>query len=256
VNEAGVDVDLDLGVDLDRDPDPDPDPDLSLIPAPAPFSLPAGCRASASEREPFRGMLALALALSLVLASPGTDPLRIPAPAPALSQRLDSGPFGGGELMLASTGALAGDALVIGGGYLALALFARGTLEPSAGNFRTTAYVLGASALLVPPLTAVLLAKLGASGPLAGGVWKAMLLAAVGQVAALAAGYLAAPHLWVVLPVQLAAVSLGTSVGLHWGPRGALGAAAAAPEPEVRQDRAGEPSAALFALFTPRCPDA
>jgi hypothetical protein len=209
-------------------------------------------------------MLTTALALGLTLAASGADPLRVSAPA-IEQHRLDPGPFGGGELMLASSGALAGDALVLGGGYLALTMFARGTLEPSAANFRTTAYVLGASALLVPPLTAVLLARLGARGPLSGAIWKAMLLAAAGQAAALATGYLAAPHIWLVLPVQLVTVSLGTTLGLHWGPgpRGTAGAEdpavrgspPGADAPAVRRVPAGAP-APTASLFTPRCPDA
>lgn len=195
-------------------------------------------------------MLAAALALQLALASPG---LQQPSMAvPSLAPRLDPGPFGGGELMLASVGALTGDVLVLGGGYLALTLFANGTLQPTAANFRTTAYVLGASALLVPPLAAVLLARAGARGPLAGAFWKAMLLAAAGQAAALATGYLAAPHLWLILPVQLATVSLGASYGLHRGARGA----SAAQAPSARREP-GDPTPVppTASLFTPLCPD-
>jgi hypothetical protein len=197
---------------------------------------------------------AVALLLQLALASPGVDVA--PTETPSLAPRLDPGPFGGGELALASVGTLAGDTLVVGGGYLALTLFANGTLQPTAGNFRTTAYVLAASAVLVPPLTAVLLGRLGAHGPLAGAIWKAMLLAAAGEAAALATGYLAAPHFWIMLPVQLATVSLGTSVGLHWGPRGA--AAATEPRPSARGGEPGDPPAppATASIPPPICPDA
>ncbi|HEY6101081.1 MAG TPA: hypothetical protein VIW03_16715 [Anaeromyxobacter sp.] len=193
-------------------------------------------------------MVTLALALQLALASPG------PA-APDLSARLDPGPFGGGELALASVGALTGDALVIGGGYLALNLFANGTLRPTAGNFRTTAYVLGASALLVPPLVAATVARLGARGPLGGAFWKALLLATAGEAAALAAGYYGAPHFWLILPVQLAAVSVGTSLGLHWGPN-ALPARSTAPPPAARREP-DDPEAAppTASLLLPICPD-
>lgn len=195
-------------------------------------------------------MLAATLALQLALASPGLEPRSVAVPS--LAPRLDPGPFGGGELMLASVGALTGDLLVVGGGYLALSLFANGTLRPTAANFRTTAYVLGASALLLPPLTAVLLARAGASGPLAGAIWKAMLLAAAGQVAALATGYLAAPHFWLILPVQLATVSFGASYGLHWGPRDAP----AASGPHARREpRDPAPAPSTASLFTPLCPD-
>lgn len=213
-------------------------------------------------------MVALALALQLAAASAGpitspgvTPPLAAqplglqPLAPPSLAPQLDRGPFRGGELALASVGALAGDVLVLGGGYLALSLFANGTLEPTAGNFRTAAYALGVSALLVPPLTAVLLARLGARGPLAGALWKAVLLAAAGQAAALATGYATAPHFWLILPVQLATVSLGTSFGLHWGPHavpaGALPSPAARREP--RDPGAPAPTASLG---TPMCPDA
>jgi hypothetical protein len=195
-------------------------------------------------------MLAAALALQLALASPGLETPSMTVPS--LAPRLDPGPFGGGELMLASVGTLTGDVLVMGGGYLALTLFANGTLQPTAANFRTTAYVLAASALIIPPLTAVLLARAGAGGPLAGAIWKAMLLAAVGQVAALATGYLAAPHFWLILPVQLTTVSLGASYGLHWGRRAPPAAAATSAR---REPGDPAPAAPAASLFTPLCPD-
>lgn len=196
---------------------------------------------------------AVALALHLALASPGAEPVAMGTPT--LAPRLDPGPFHGGELALASAGAIVGDALVVGSGYLALTMFANGTVQPTAGNFRTAAYVLAASAVIVPPLTAVVLARLGARGPLAGAMWKAMLLAAAGQATALGAGYLGAPHFWIILPVQLATVSLGTSLGLHWGtpaPEAAL-----APGPAAR-DEPADPAAPrpTASLFTAVCPDA
>lgn len=211
-----------------------------------------GAAGSPPSANPSDVTTALALALHLALASPGLDPVAMGTPT--LAPRLDPGPFSRGELMLASAGTLAGDALVVGGGYLALTMFANGTLQPTAGNFRTTAYILAASAVLVPPLTAVLLARLGGRGPLAGAMWKAVLLAAAGEATALAAGYLAAPHFWVVLPVQLATVSLGTSLGLHWGPRGA--GPMMAPQPAARGEP-GDPAPApsTASLFLPICPD-
>jgi hypothetical protein len=198
-----------------------------------------------------RPMLSLALALQLALAAPVGGPTG----AVSLSPRLDPGPFRSGELALASVGVLGGDALVLGGGYLALTMFANGTLQTSAGNFRTAAYALGVAALVVPPLTAVLLARVGARGPLAGAFWKALLLATAGEAAALAAGYVGAPHFWLILPVQLAAVTMGTSWGLHWGPRDAppIGTA---PPPLGGEPRDATTSPPAAALFLPICPDA
>ena len=60
-------------------------------------------------------------------------------------------------------------------------------------------------ALVVPPVTAALLARIVGGPGAPGGLWKAILLATAGQVAALTAGYLAAPRFWVVLPVQAVA---------------------------------------------------
>jgi len=180
----------------------------------------------------------LALALHLALASPGLGTV------PDLEPR----PLAGQTLALASAGALTGDALVLGAGYLTLQLFANGAISPNAGNFRHAAYGFLAAATLVPPLTAVLLGRLGHGGRRAT-VWRALALAAAGQVATLAVGYAAWPHYWVMLPVQLAVVSVGTSLGLHWGrrPPEATHAAEAAPAraPEARA-----------ALFVPVCPAA
>jgi hypothetical protein len=207
-------------------------------------------------------MAPLALALHLVAAAPaGLAPPPAPAGAPSLAPslapplapRLDPGPFASGELALASAGAIGGDVLVLGSGYLALRLFANGTFAPTAGNFRRAAYAFGAAALLVPPLAAAGLARAGARGPLAGTFWRALLLGTVAQAAALAAGYYGAPHLWLVLPVQLVGVSLGTSYGLHWGSRRAPAARAPAPEP---REASRDGRAASAAPFLPICPDA
>jgi hypothetical protein len=182
----------------------------------------------------------LALALHLALAAPGLVP------------PLDPGPFRGGELAWASAGALAGDAVVLGAGWLTLQAFAHGTLSPTGDNFRRAAYAFGAAALLVPPLGAVLFARWTGRGPSDGSVWKALLLATAGQVAALGAAWLAAPHLWVVFPAQVVTVSLGASLGLHWGrpraPPAPLPAPVAAPEP------AGTADGPEAALFLPICP--
>lgn len=194
-------------------------------------------------------MAPLALALHLALAAAGAPEVAatsssIPHEAAAERRpRLEltlpptggPRPFQAGEVVSAALGGLAGDVLVLGAGYVALQMFANGTLDPSARNFRRAAYGLGVAALVVPPLTSVLLAKLGGGPHARGGLWKALLLATAGQAAALAAGYFASPHFWVVLPVQALALSLGTSFGLHWGayPRArALDASpAAGPEP-------------------------
>jgi hypothetical protein len=185
----------------------------------------------------------LALALHLALAAP-----------PGLAPPLDPGPLRGGELAWASLGAFAGDAAVLGAGWLTLQAFANGTLSPTGDNFRRAAYVFGTAALVLPPLGAVLLARWRGRGLTGGSVWRALLLATAGQAAALTAGWLAAPHLWVVLPVQVVTVSLGASLGLHWGrPR-----APAGPGPSPALDAAGasaEPAAAdARALFLPLCP--
>lgn len=211
-------------------------------------------------------MLPLAIALKLALAAPAQPGLALappslaPPPAalapriPSLAPRLDPGPFRAGELALASVGAGAGDVLVLGGAYLALTLFSNGTLQPTASNFRAAAYGLGVAALVVPPLTAVTLAWLVSRAPLAGAFWKALLLATAGEALALATGYYGAPHFWLVLPVQLVTLSLGTSLGLHWGPQ-PTPAPGGAPAPLVRAPAdAGAPRAA--SLAAPICPDA
>jgi hypothetical protein len=193
-------------------------------------------------------MVAFALALELALASPAL------APQP----RFDAAPIQGRELAAAGLGVLAGDALVIGLGYTTLRLFASDTLSPTADNFRTAAFVMAGAALVLPPLGASLAARLARVSPAAGGFWKALLLSSLGHAAALGVGYVAAPRFWVILPVQLAGVAVGSSVGLHWGPRA---------RPALRQDPGGraapvergrlspEAAIALAQPLYPMCPD-
>jgi hypothetical protein len=152
-------------------------------------------------------MAPLALAIQLALASPGLVP------------PLDPGPFQGSELAASSAGVFIGDALVLGAGYATLQLFANDSIDPSATNFRRAAYGLSAAALITPPIVAALLARWARVEPASGSTWKALLLATLGHVGALAVGVAASPHFWVILPVQLLAVGVGTTVGLHWGPR-------------------------------------
>jgi hypothetical protein len=203
-------------------------------------------------------MAPFALVLHLALASTEPALQAAPAPAPRLSaitlapQQLDPGPFQPGELAGATLGAFAGDALVLGSGYLALQLAASGAIAPTATNFRRTAYGVGVGALVVPPLTGVLMAWLVGGPHAPGGFWKAMLLATAGQVAALAAGYALAPRFWVVLPVQAVTLSLGASFGLHWGSRGRVDAVK--PPPDEAHGKAPRPGATAT-LATPLCTD-
>lgn len=192
-------------------------------------------------------MAPLALALHLLLAAPGPTGL---APPP------DPGPFGGGELAAASLGVLLGDVLVVGAGYGALRLFADGALEPTASNFRHAAYVLGATALVVPPLTAVLLARWTERVRGSGSTWKGLILATAGHTLSVAAGLLAAPDLWLMVPVQLVLVAVGTTVGLHWGPRGSAPRARGLSPAAVGEttDPAPPAAAPVARLGPPRCP--
>ena len=166
--------------------------------------------ARAAGRTIVPAMNALALVLHLALATP--------AGPPALDPRLDPGPFQLGEVGASVLGILAADAAVIGGGYGTLRLMANGAISPSADNFRSLAYGMGVAALLVPPLTAVLLASWARAEPASGAFWKALLLAVAGEAAALAVGYYTAPRYYLVLPAQLIAVTVGATLGLHWGP--------------------------------------
>ncbi|HET8539780.1 MAG TPA: hypothetical protein VFL83_07895 [Anaeromyxobacter sp.] len=168
-------------------------------------------------------------------------------------RRLDPGPFRAGEIAGAALGVFAGDAAVLGSGYLALQLFATGTIRPTATNFRRAVYGLGVAALVVPPLTAVLVARLMGGPAAPGGYWKALLLASLGQAAALAVGYLAAPHLWIVLPVQAIAVSVGASYGLHWGGGRRRAVEPTGPEPDEGTAPADPPGTATAALGVPTC---
>jgi hypothetical protein len=200
-------------------------------------------------------MLAIALAASLLAAEPPPD-LRAPRPELDSSvslgggvRRFDPGPFRAGELMGAGVGVVAGDAAVMAAAYGTYQLFVKGALAPTVGNFRWAAYGLGAAALLLPPLGAVIGGNVARSGPAAGAAWKAFLLSLAGHAAALAVGYLAAPSYWAVLPAQLATMTTGTSVGLHWGPRGREDLDARVPEPRVDE------AAPVAFTGAPICPD-
>jgi hypothetical protein len=188
-------------------------------------------------------MSALPLLLAMTLASPGGS-LHVPPPP-------DPGPFGGAELAASSVGTVVGDALVIGAGYGALQLFANGTFRPTAANFRTAALAIGVTAIVVPPLTAALLGRLAQAEPASGAFWKALLLATAGQAIALGAGVAAYPRLWVILPVQLVTLSLGTTLGLHWGSRGDAEARLDGP----RDEPAPAAPAPAEARAVPYCPD-
>jgi hypothetical protein len=199
-------------------------------------------------------MLALALALSLAAAEPGAAEAPDASPAPAVSfapslsanaplaSRLERGPFGAEELFGAAAGTALGDLAIFAAGWATLQLFANDTLSPNASNFRRTAYAFGLAALLVPPLTATLFGNWASPGP-RGGIFRAWLIGIVAQAASAVAGIAAAPHYWVVLPVQLVTVTVGTSLGLHWGRRAPRVDPAspepAAPAPIVRRAPAG-----------------
>lgn len=212
-------------------------------------------------------MLAAALAALVVAQSPGpTSPdlaLHFPeTPRPAsFAVPRDPGPFRGWELLGAGAGVLVGDLAVVGLAWGTLELFTSGAIAPTATNFRRAAYGLGAATLLLPPLGATLGAILGRSGPAYGAGWKAYLLALVGHAAALVAGYLTAPSFWALVPVQLATMSAGSSVGLHWGggPRGAGDrvppAGRVEPQPGEPRDAPAETRAAAPAWLAPLCLD-
>jgi hypothetical protein len=202
---------------------------LHLLAAPAgeggPATIPGGPRGEATP--PSASPDGTGSAVEALAARPSVE--LAPTPRPSLAPQL-RGPFGGRELAMAGLGALAGDALVLGAGYGALQLFAHGAVAPTRDNFRRAAFATAGAALVVPPLLAVLGARLVA-GAHAGSLWKAVLLATAGHALALAAGYWASPHLWAFVPAQLVAVGAGTSFGLHWGPRRRdLGARRAVPD--------------------------
>lgn len=167
---------------------------------------------------------------------------------PARFGSLDAGPFQGPELAGAGLGVLAGDALVFGAAYGTYRLFTDGVVSPTATNFRRFGIGLAATALLVPPLAAALGGRVAQGRNASGDAWKAFLLSLVGHTAALAVGYVAAPNYWAVIPVQLATMSAGTSVGLHWGPRERSRALPEVSRPPAGGDR-------MLALLAPVCAD-
>jgi hypothetical protein len=187
----------------------------------------------------------------LTLSPPARAPLRSTTLIP---RELDLGPFRPGAMAGAALGAFAGDALVLGSGFWALQMFANGTLAPTASHFRHTVYALGVGALVVPPLTAVLLARLVGGPGVRGGFWRALALASLGEVVALAAGYYAAPKFWVVLPVQAVAMSLGASFGLHGGAHGRAAPDPADAPPDDGAEGASHPAPATAGLaLVPVC---
>ncbi len=188
----------------------------------------------------------------LTLTPPDRPPLRAVTLIPR--EQLEPGPFRPGEMAGATLGAFAGDALVLGSGYWALQMFANDTISPTAAHFRHAVYALGVGALVVPPLTAVARARLVGGPGARGGFWKALALASLGEVAALAAGYYAAPRFWVVLPVQAVAISLGASFGLHWGPHARVAPQPAEAAPGDGTEAASRPPPATAGLaFVPVC---
>jgi hypothetical protein len=166
-------------------------------------------------------MLVLAAAtMLLVQGAPAPDLAIHPAdptvngPRPELVER---GPFAGGELAASAAGVLAGDAAVIAIAYGTFEMFTRGAVAPTATHFRNAAFVLGGAALILPPLGAALGARLARASPARGALWKAFLLSTLGHALALAVGYAFAPNYWAIVPVQLATMTTGSSLGLHWG---------------------------------------
>lgn len=221
-------------------------------------------------------MLALVLALSLHAApapssTTGPAPARVPpdaaaAPAPNaavagtalglvpppihLAPPLDPGPFGGAELLGAAGGVLAADLAIAGAAYATLLLFANDTFSPNAANFRRAAYVFAFAALVGPPLAATLFGNWASPGP-RGRLLRAWIVGLAAQVAAVFAGIAAAPRYWVALPAQLVTVTVGTSLGLHWGGAGKR----SGPRPEARADPPpAEPAPAPVAWAPAVCP--
>lgn len=203
-------------------------------------------------------MLAPVLAAALLSAAPAgsklhaVPPASLGAPLGGGVRVFDPAPFRARELVGAGAGVLAADAAVLALAYGTYQLFVSGAVSPSVGNFRRAAYGLGAAALILPPLGATLGGGWARAGPTSGARWKAFLLSMVGHAAALTVGYLAAPSYWAVLPVQLATMSAGTSLGLHWG-----GARSRVAEAEARgRPPPGDaaPSPVAF-RGPPICPD-
>ncbi len=210
------------------------------------LASPRGRSLRAGAHHP-SSVIAFALALQLAVAVPA-----IPQPPP-----VDRGPFDAGELAASGLGALAGDLAVVGAGWGTLQLFAKGAIAPDAHNFRNAAFTLLGAAVVVPPLTAALLGYAARSRPTSGAFWKAYGLAMAGQAAALGAFYLSARsglgfspvQLWTFLPLQVISLAVGTSVGLHWGPRAPAAAIAPAPAPPPPD------APRLSAVAFPTCPD-
>jgi hypothetical protein len=172
---------------------------------------------------------AAALAALLTAAQPAPDLSVHGAPIGQPGGRLaDRGPFAPRELLGAGGGLVLGDAAFLGVAWGAYALVTSHTIAPTLPNFRRVGLALATAAIVLPPLGATAGAKL-AGGPSARGFWKALLLSALGNAAAVAAGYYTAPTFWAILPVQLATMSLGASFGLHWP--GGREADARAPPP-------------------------
>lgn len=202
-------------------------------------------------------MLAPVLAAALLAATPdlhAAPPARLGAPDPLGGgvRTLDHAGFRARELVGSSVGVMAADAAVLALTYGTYQLFVSGAVSPSVGNFRRAAYGLGAAALLLPPLGAVIGGGVARAGPTSGAYWKAFLLSMVGHAAALAVGYFTAPNYWAVLPVQLATMSAGTSLGLHWG-----GGRDRGPDVEARRDAAPPRAAPAPVAFRgpPMCLD-
>lgn len=196
-----------------------------------------------------------AVVAALLLAS--RPDLQVPRPPPS-GASLDPGAFRAGELLGAGAGVLAGDALFLASAWGTYRLFVDGQVPATASSFRTAGITLATAALLLPALGATLGARLGGAGPGGGAAWKAFLLSLLANTGALAAAFLAMPAVWVALPVQLAAMTAGASLGLHWGPRpgGIVGRGidleARAPAPRI-SGAGGEPTP--FELATRICPD-
>jgi hypothetical protein len=201
--------------------------------------------------------LVAVLAATLLSQAPAAD-LSIhpgdPSAGPTRAARLERGPFSGGELTGAGAGVLLGDAAVIGLAYGTFRLFTSNAITPTATHFRNAALGLGAAVLILPPLGAALGGRLARSGPAHGATWKAFLLSTLGHALALGVGYRFAPSHWAILPVQLATMTTGTSLGLHWGrsPR-AAGPAGDAGRPATPPGDAVAAGVALAGWTPPLC---
>jgi hypothetical protein len=179
----------------------------------APAAAPDGAVRAVTPAETDPAVTPVTAAPDLVLHPDAAPDLGLSVPAAARPR--DELLFGR-EMLAASGGILVADTAVILAGYGMLQLFAHGVISPTAPNFRAGFLGLGAAALVVPPLTAALFARWARAAPGSGAWWKAFLFSVVGNAAALAAGYLLAPAFWAVVPVQLATIPIGASLGLHW----------------------------------------